>query len=143
YVTARADEFQQLARVLGLSLDDHIRTSTDPRHRPGVERLWTATAVAGDLYEREYEGLYCVGCEQFYTPAELSRGRCPEHGTEPEVVAERNWFFRLSRYADPLLQAIEGGRLRIEPEGRRNEVVAFIEAGLEDISVSRSAARAR
>jgi methionyl-tRNA synthetase len=142
YVTARADEFEQLARVLGLSLDDYIRTSTDPRHQPGVERLWTATAAAGDLYEREYEGLYCVGCEQFYTPGELPDGRCAEHGTEPDVVSERNWFFRLSRYAEPLLQAIEGGRLRIEPEGRRNEVVAFIEAGLQDISVSRSAARA-
>jgi methionyl-tRNA synthetase len=143
YVTARADEFEQLARVLGLSLDDYIRTSTDPRHRPGVERLWAATAAAGDLYEREYEGLYCVGCEQFYTAGDLSDGRCPEHGTEPEVVAERNWFFRLGRYRQPLLQAIDSGRLRIEPHGRRNEVVAFLEAGLEDISVSRSAVRAR
>jgi methionyl-tRNA synthetase len=143
YVVSRADEFEQLGAKLDLSLDDYIRTSTDPRHRPGVEALWRATAEAGDLYTKDYEGLYCVGCEQYYKPAELDEGRCPEHGTEPEVLAERNWFFRLSRYQKPLLEAIRSDRLRIEPEGRRNEVVAFIESGLEDISVSRSAERAR
>jgi len=143
YVARRGDEFKALGRTLRLSLDDYIRTSTDPRHRPGVERLWRATAASGDLYVRDYEGLYCVGCEQFYKPGELDGGRCPEHGTEPDLVSERNWFFRLSRYAVPLLDAIESGRLRIEPKARRNEVVAFIRAGLEDISVSRSAERAR
>ena len=143
YVAARADEFEDLGRTLGLSLDDYIRTSTDRRHRPGVERLWQATASSDDLYVRDYEGLYCVGCEQFYKAAELDDGRCPEHGTHPDVVSERNWFFRLSRYSQPLLAAIESGRLRIEPEARRNEVVAFIRNGLEDISVSRSAIRAR
>jgi methionyl-tRNA synthetase len=143
YVAARADEFEKLGQTLGLSLDDYIRTSTDRRHRPGVERLWRAAAVADDLYLQDYKGLYCVGCEQFYKPGELDGGRCPEHGTEPEVVSERNWFFRLSRYKHPLLDAIESGRLRIEPEARRNEVVVFVRAGLEDISVSRSAERAR
>lgn len=142
YVTERADEFEQLGRLLGLSLDDYMRTSTDPRHRPGVERLWQATDASDDLYVRDYEGLYCVGCEQFYRPAELVDGLCPEHRTRPETVSERNWFFRLSRYAEPLLAAIDGGRLRIEPDARRNEVVSFIEAGLDDISVSRSAERA-
>lgn len=142
FVAQRADEFEDLGRLLGLSLDDYIRTSTDARHRPGVERLWLATAAADDLYVRDYEGLYCVGCEQFYKPAELEDGRCPEHRTEPEVVSERNWFFRLSRYTEPLLEAIETGRLRIEPTARRNEVVEFLRGGLEDISVSRSAERA-
>lgn len=143
YVEARADEFEALAGTLELSLDDYIRTSTDRRHRPGVERLWQATAASGDLYLRDYTGLYCVGCEQFYKPSELDGGRCREHGTDPDVVSERNWFFRLSRYAEPLLAAIESDRLRIEPEVRRNEVLAFVRAGLEDISVSRSAERAR
>ena len=101
YVAAQADQFQDLGRTLGLSLDDYIRTSTDRRHRPGVERLWEATAASNDLYLRDYEGLYCVGCEQFYKPVELNGGRCPEHGTEPDVVSERNWFFRLSRYSKP------------------------------------------
>lgn len=86
YVSERADEFEHLGRTLGLSLDDYIRTSTDQRHRRGVERLWRATAASDDLYVRDYEGLYCVGCEQFYKPSELADGRCPEHRTEPDVV---------------------------------------------------------
>lgn len=143
YVATRADEFEHLGKALRLSLDDYIRTSTDPRHRSGVERLWQATAASGDLYLRDYEGLYCVGCEQFYKPIELVVGRCPEHGTEPEVVSERNWFFRLSRYTEPLREMIESGRLRIEPEQRRNEVLSFVHSGLDDISVTRSAQRAR
>lgn len=143
FVTRRADEFEFLGRLLGLSLDDYIRTSTDPRHRPGVEKLWQRAAASGDLYLRDYEGLYCVGCEQFYKPQELADGRCPEHGTEPEVVSERNWFFRLSRYTTDLLETIESGRLRIEPPARQNEVLGLLRSGLEDISVSRAAERAR
>ncbi len=149
FVDVNAQAFGALSGQLGLCVDDVIRTSTDPRHRPGVERLWRACAAAGDLYRKHYEGLYCVGCEQFYQPAELSAcagepgpGRCPEHGTVPEVVAEENWFFRLSRYAAPLRDAVASGRLRIEPPARRNEVLAFIGAGLDDFSVSRSVARA-
>jgi len=142
-VDRNAGAFEALRGPLDLSIDDFIRTSRDPRHRPGVERLWRACAEAGDLYRKHYEGLYCVGCEQFYTPAELTEGRCPEHGTEPQRVAEENWFFRLSRYQDRLLDLIRSGRLRIEPAARRNEVLAFIAAGLEDFSISRSHTRAR
>jgi methionyl-tRNA synthetase len=142
FVDRNAEAFVALGPALSLTVDDFIRTSRDARHRPGVERFWRACAAAGDLYRKRYEGLYCTGCEQFYSPAELSAGRCPEHGTEPQRVAEENWFFRLSRYGDRLRAAITGGELRIEPVGRRNEVLAFIDAGLEDFSVSRPAARA-
>ena len=141
-VDRNAAAFTALGGPLGLSVDDVIRTSRDPRHRPGVERLWRACANAGDLYRRHYEGLYCVGCEQFYIPAELCDGRCPDHGTVPEPVAEENWFFRLSRYTGQLQEMIVGGELRIEPAERRNEVLGFIRGGLEDFSVSRSTARA-
>lgn len=141
-VGENAARFEQLARALSLSNDDFIRTSVDPRHRPGVERLWRACASAGDLYEREYEGLYCTGCEAFVSPAELVDGRCAEHGRAPERVAERNWFFRLSRYEDALVEQVETGRLRIEPPHRRNEVLGFLRAGLEDFSVSRPRERA-
>ena len=141
-VDANAAAFEALAGPLSLSVDDVIRTSSDPRHRVGVERLWQACAQAGDLYRRHYEGLYCVGCEAFYTESELDGGVCPDHGIPPQLVAEENWFFRLSRYADRLGDEIKAGRLRIEPAGRRNEVLAFIEAGLADFSVSRSTARA-
>ena len=142
FVDRNAEAFLALGEALSLTVDDVIRTSRDPRHRPGVERFWRACAAAGDLYRRPYEGLYCTGCEQFCTPAELRDGRCPEHETVPARVTEENWFFRLSRYAGPLREAISSGRLRIEPAGRRNEVLAFIDGGLEDFSVSRPAERA-
>jgi methionyl-tRNA synthetase len=140
FVDRNAAAFAALRGALSLTVDDFIRTSRDPRHRPGVERFWRA--CSRDLYRKRYEGLYCTGCEQFYTPAELRGGRCPEHETAPQQVSEENWFFRLSRYAAPLRAAITSGRLRIEPAGRRNEVLAFIDAGLEDFSVSRAARRA-
>jgi methionyl-tRNA synthetase len=143
FVDANAAAFTALAGPLSLSVDDVIRTSRDPRHRAGVERLWRACAESGDLYRKHYEGLYCVGCEQFYTPDELAGGRCPEHGTPPQLVSEENWFFRLSRYGARLHDAISTGALRIEPAGRRNEVLAFIAGGLADFSVSRSTERAR
>ena len=142
-VDRNASAFAALAQPLSLSFDDFIRTGSDPRHRPGVERLWRACAASGDLYRKQYEGLYCVGCEQFYRPAELPGGLCPEHGTRPERVAEENWFFRLSRYAGQLHDLISSGRLRIEPAARRNEVLGFISGGLEDFSASRSTERAR
>ncbi|MGD0062269.1 MAG: methionine--tRNA ligase [Streptosporangiaceae bacterium] len=142
FVDRNADAFVALAQSLSLTVDDVIRTSRDPRHRPGVERFWRACAQAGDLYRQRYEGLYCTGCEQFYQPAELRGGRCPEHDTVPAPVSEENWFFRLSRYAAPLREAITTGQLRIEPAGRRHEVLAFLDSGLADFSVSRPAARA-
>jgi methionyl-tRNA synthetase len=143
FVAEKARRFVDLAGPLQLSNDDFIRTSTDPRHRPGVERLWRACAEAGDLYRRDYEGLYCSGCEAFVLSDDLADGRCPEHGEAPELIVERNWFFRLSRYEDALLDRIEKGRLRIEPEHRRNEVLTFIRSGLSDFSVSRAQERAR
>jgi methionyl-tRNA synthetase len=141
-VSRHAAEFAALRGPLDLSFDDFIQTGSDPRHRPAAERIWRACVARGDLYLRQYEGLYCVGCEQFYRPAELNSGRCPEHGTEPEVVSEQNWFFRLSRYAGTLHELLSTGRLRVEPAARRNEALAFIAAGLDDFSISRSTQRA-
>ncbi|MDR0344994.1 MAG: methionine--tRNA ligase [Nocardiopsaceae bacterium] len=142
FVDRNAASFARLRDPLALSFDDFIRTSADPRHRAGVERLWRQCADRGDLYLRDYQGRYCAGCEQFYQPAELDRGLCPEHGVPPEPVTERNWFFRLSRYAGQLRSVLESGRVRVEPAARRNEVLAFVRAGLADFSVSRPAQRA-
>jgi methionyl-tRNA synthetase len=143
FVDARARSFRELEVELTLSYDDFLRTGVDPRHRAGVERLWRACAARGDLYERDYEGLYCVGCEAFLSCDELDEtGACREHRRPPDRVAERNWFFRLSRYEDDVLAAIESDRLRIEPQQRRNEVLGFVRGGLADFSVSRSAGRA-
>src|SRR5215207_2611656 len=144
FVAAKAERFAALRGPLELSHDDFIRTSVDPRHRPGVERLWRACEASGDLYQRHYEGLYCTGCEAFLSRQELVDGLCPEHtSVAPERIAERTWFFRLSRYQDALLGLVESGRLRIEPPQRRKEVLGFVRGGLEDFSVSRSRARAR
>jgi methionyl-tRNA synthetase len=142
-VNRNAGAFAGLREQLSLSFDDFIRTSSDPRHRPGVERLWRACEASGDLYRRSYQGLYCVGCEQFYAKAELADGNCPDHGTPPQLISEENWFFRLSRYARQLQDLIGSGQLRIEPASRRNEVLGFIAGGLADFSASRSITRAR
>ncbi|MFD0207548.1 MULTISPECIES: class I tRNA ligase family protein [Saccharothrix] len=112
-VDRNAAAFAGLREPLALSFTDFLRTSRDTRHRAGVERLWRA--CAHDFYRKHYEGLYCVGCEQFYTPAELVGGRCPEHDVEPQQVSEENWFFRLSRYTDRLRDLITDGTVRIEP----------------------------
>ena len=143
FVKMKGERFAALRGPLELSNDDFIHTSVDPRHRPGVNRLWRACEASGDLYRRYYEGLYCTGCEAFLSGDELVDGLCPEHHAAPERVAERNWFFRLSRYRDALLELVGSGRLRIEPAQRRNEVLGFLRGGLEDFSVSRSRERAR
>ncbi|WP_116950859.1 methionine--tRNA ligase [Jiangella endophytica] len=142
FVDANAARFVALHEPLALSVDDVIRTSADQRHPPGVRLLWERCAARGDFYRRRYTGLYCAGCEQFYTASELPGGACPEHGVAPEQVSEENWFFRLSRYQDELLRVLESGAVRIEPAAKRAEVLAFVRAGLRDISVSRPAERA-
>ena len=143
FVDRNAAAFEALREPLRISFDDFIRTSRDPRHAAGVERLWRAGEASGDFYRRWYEGPYCVGCEQFYAESELVDGCCPEHGTPAETVGEENWFFRLSRYRDRLAGLIERGELEIVPDAYRSEVLAFLAGGLDDISVSRSQARAR
>ncbi len=143
-VERNARGFRELADALDVEYDSFIRTSVDAAHRAGVTALWQACAAAGAIDKRHYRGLYCVGCEQFYTPDELTPdGLCTEHLTRPDVVEEENYFFRLSRYAGELRRLITTGELRIAPESRRNEVLSFIARGLQDFSISRSAARAR
>lgn len=143
FVNANADRFERLGHLLDISNEEFVRTSRYPRHVTCVHALWKACAANGDLYRKAYEGLYCLGCEQFYEPSELDDGRCPEHGIALEIIREENWFFRLSRYGDRLLKLIETEKLRIVPDHRRNEVLALLRRGLADISVSRSAERAR
>ena len=142
FVDANASRFAELITLLEVSLDDFIRTGSDPRHRAGVQRLWRECAARGDFYQREYTGLYCLGCEQFYDQRDLAAGWCLEHRRPLEQTTEVNWFFRLSRYSEPIEAAIRSSQLRIEPAERRNEVLALINSGLVDISVSRPATRA-
>ena len=142
-VERNAARFAALPEILDLSYDDFIRTSVDPRHRPGVIKLWNACCDRGDIYKRSYRGLYCVGCEQFYKPDELNDGRCPEHDAPLEEIEEENWFFRLSNYTGRLRDLYRTGTIRVVPHARQNEISALIERGLEDFSISRSAGRAR
>jgi methionyl-tRNA synthetase len=142
-VERNATAFRALGPELDLSFDDFLRTSAEDRHLRGVRKLWEAIERRGDLYKKPYEGLYCVGCEQFYDESDLEDGLCPEHKTPPERISEENWFFRLSKYGPALEELVETGRLRIEPRTRRNEVLAFVKRGLEDFSVSRSHERSR
>lgn len=142
-VERNAQRFQALGPLLGVSFDDFIRTGAEQRHIDGVYKLWRACAARGDIYKRPYQGLYCVGCEQFYEEADLVNGLCPNHGVRPEFVEEENYFFRLSRYATDLRRLIESDQLRIVPETRKNEVLGFIQRGLLDFSISRSQARAK
>lgn len=135
--------FEELASHLQMNLTRFIRTSVDADHIEGATEIWRRMAASGDIYTQDYEGLYCVGCEQFYSPAELVDGKCPDHHVAPELISERNYFFRLSRYQDRLLEALESRTLKIIPESRFNEVTSFAKSGLEDISISRSMERAR
>ena len=136
-------EFRRLAETLRVSHDDFIHTASDARHIPAVHALWKRCADNGDVYKKAYRGLYCVGGESFLRESELVAGGCATHAEPLELLDEENWFFRLSRYAEPLLAAIDGNRLQILPQERKNEVRQFIRGGLEDFSISRSHARAK
>ena len=137
FVDKHAQKFLYLAKLLNISNDDFIRT-TEQRHILGAEKLWRACADTGDIYKKKYKGLYCVGCEAFITKKELVDGLCPEHKTEPEEIEEENYFFKLSKYQNQIRKLIESDELKITPVSRKNEMLAFIDQGLEDFSVSRA-----
>ena len=136
--------FRDLAKRLDVEFDFFQRASDKEKHFKSSQRLWELCEKKGDIYKKVYEGLYCVGCEAFYTSAELSGGECPEHkGKKIEMVREENYFFKLSRYQRALEEMIEKDKLKIFPQTRKNEVLSFIKQGLADFSISRSRERAR
>ena len=134
--------FASMWQRLECSNDIWMRT-TEARHARGVTALIEAIRAnhPDDLFTGEYEGWYCVGCEEFKAESQIRDGRCIEHPSRELLkTRERNTFFRLSQWRDPVLQAIRSGELRVEPEIRRNEILRLLEAGLQDISISRSRA---
>ena len=139
YADHFAGEFEKLKSALDLSYDRFIRT-TDPTHVKAAEEMWRRCAAQGDIYKKAYEGLYCVGCEQFYTEKELADGKCPIHGTEPVLLKEENYFFKFSAYEKRLLEYLSRANA-IVPEWRRQEALAFVKSGLEDFSISRETKR--
>jgi len=130
--------YHDLWKKFEIANDDFIRT-TEGRHRVGVEALIAMIEKAGDLYTAKHEGWYCASCEAFYTEKELDEEkRCPVHGTPCAWESEENVFFRLSKYAAPLLEHYEKHPEFIRPETRRSEVLSFVRGGLTDLSISRS-----
>jgi methionyl-tRNA synthetase len=129
--------YRELWKRLAISHDDFIRT-TEPRHRLGVDRLIEKMTAAGDVYLGSYDGMYCAGCEAFYPESQIVDGKCPDQGHAVERVKEASYFFRLSKYQEPLLAWIDANPNAIRPLSRRNEVRAFIASGLKDLSISRT-----
>lgn len=136
FVDKNAEIFRSLAKQLNISFDTFIRT-TEPRHYHGVHEFWSRLNT-DDLYTRSYEGLYCVGCEDFFLEKDLENGVCPDHKTIPDKISEQNVFFRLSRYQKTLENFITSGKIKIYPEIRKNEALSFIRQGLHDISLTRA-----
>jgi methionyl-tRNA synthetase len=132
--------FREAWAALDCSFDVFIRT-TEKRHHRAVQELVKRIRERGDLFEGEYEGWYCAGCEAFKREDELEDGRCPEHPTrEPQWLKEKNWFFRLSAWRDRLLAHYRDHADFVQPAFRKNEQLAVLERGLQDISVSRASA---
>jgi methionyl-tRNA synthetase len=138
------DRISQLFRDLWPNLNvqpDHFIRTTDPDHVDVVRRVLQKIYDSGDIYFSEYEGLYCFGCERFYTERELVDGKCPDHQTEPETIREANYFFRMSRYQDWLIGHLQAHPDFIRPERYRNEVLAFLREPLGDLCISRPKSR--
>ena len=129
--------FKDLYKKLNISNDYFIRTTDKKIHFPGAIKLWKELAKSGDIYKKQYRGLYCSGCESFKTERELKNGKCPNHPTiDIEVVEEENYFFKLSKYKDKVAKAIKSGKYKVIPEIRKNEILSFLKTA-KDISFSR------
>jgi methionyl-tRNA synthetase len=138
FVDKISQKFKELTEILNISNNDFIRTTDEERHLPAVKKVWIKLKESGDIYKKKYKGFYCSGCEAFLTQKDLVAGKCLIHQKEPQIVEEENYFFRLSKYQNKLLEIIQENQIKIIPEERKNEVISFIQKGLEDISFSRS-----
>lgn len=129
--------FKDLYKKLNIEYSQFIRTTDKENHWPGAIKLWNSLVESGDIYKSKYNGLYCVGCETFYTEKDLVDGKCPLHLTFPEKIEEENYFFKLSKYTEQIKNKINSGELNVVPNTRKNEILALLERGLEDVSFSR------
>ena len=145
FVNENTEKFLELTKKLNCNFDIWQKGSNQKTHFPSSQKLWELCDKAGDIYKKSYGGLYCVGCETFYTKDELNeQGECFEHpGKKLDNVEEENYFFRLSKYQKQLIQLIESDSLKINPLERKNEVLSFLKEKLEDISISRTNERAK
>ncbi|TCS80177.1 methionine--tRNA ligase [Tepidibacillus fermentans] len=141
FINPVVEWIKDLWEKLDISYDDFIRT-TEERHKKAVQKIFKKLKDNGDIYLGEYEGYYCVPCEAYWTEQQSKKGEehiCPDCGRPVQLVKEKNYFFRMSKYADRLLQYIEEHPEFIQPESRKNEMINnFLKPGLEDLSISRS-----
>ena len=142
YVDTISALFRALWPKLNIGNNDFIRT-TDAVHQEAVKLILSKVKEKGDIYFSDYSGLYCFGCERFYTERELVDGKCPDHQVEPTRISESNYFFRMSKYQDWLIAHIQKHPDFIRPERYRNEVLAFLKEPLEDLCISRPKSRLR
>ncbi len=132
-----AAQFRQMCRDLNISNDDFIRT-TEPRHHRAAQEIWRRVAANGDIYKGDYEGWYCTVDEVFVPETQLVDGKCPTCGSKVERLKEESYYFRLSKYQQPLLDFYAANPDFLQPAFRLNEVRTFVEAGLQDLSISRT-----
>lgn len=143
FADENAKNFLDFLEAFKISIDKFARSSSEEHHKV-VQEFWKKCEDAGDISKKEYEGLYCVSCEVFYEKSELENGECAYHpGREVETVKEENYFFKLSKYQEKLVELIESDTYKIRPKSRKNEALAFIKRGLKDFSISRSKERAK
>lgn len=134
YADEISKKYKDLVKLLNLNNDGFVRT-TDSGHKKSAQKLWQACEK--DIYKGDYEGLYCVGCERYYTQSEAVDNCCPIHKKPLKKLKIQSYFFKLSKYQDQLKKLITEESLKILPAKRRNEMLSFIEKGLEDVSISR------
>ena len=137
YVDEIVSGIKDLWKTMEISYDDFIRT-TEPRHVKRVQQIFMQLYEKGDIYKGEYEGMYCTPCESFWTESQLVDGKCPDCGRPVQKAKEEAYFFRLSKYQDRLLEMFENNPEFLQPDSRRNEMIAFVKQGLEDLCISRS-----
>ncbi len=130
-------KFKELTKVLHISNNDFIRTTDKKRHLPAVHKLWKKLELKGDIYQKEYSGLYCLDCEAFMKKSDLIDNKCPYHKKKPEIVKEKNYFFRLSKYLKKIEKYIKTDKIKIIPLSKKNQTLAFIKKGIDDVSFSR------
>ena len=139
YVDRAAGEIKNIWDLMNTSYDNFVRT-TDPDHEEQVQKIFKKLHDQGDIYKGSYEGMYCTPCESFWTPAQLVDGKCPDCGREVKPASEEAYFFRMSKYANKLIEHIESHPEFIQPESRKNEMMNnFLKPGLQDLCVSRTA----
>jgi len=140
YLDEMAAVWEKTFDTMGFTNDDFIRTTSD-RHKENVKKFFMRVWEKGDIYEGEYEGLYCVGCEAFVTENDLVDEVCPHHKKRPKIIKEKNYFFKLKSYKEKLLKHINEHPEFIRPQKRRNEIVSYIENFMDDISISRQSVK--